>query len=100
MYRPASQSIATICPLLNRTKTAQYTYNCNYKGGDYSSCEVGDISGKIGSLQPTVPNGRVFTLPLFIDFQPAYVFSYNKKVVTSLPWQSIVFHCPNAAGTR
>eukprot|EP01036_Dinobryon_divergens_P028961 gene28961-37999_t len=97
---PASQSIATICPLLNRTKTAQYTYNCNYKGGDYSSCEVGDISGKIGSLQPTVPNGRVFTLPLFIDFQPAYVFSYNKKVVTSLPWQSIVFHCPNAAGTR
>jgi hypothetical protein len=100
-HSPASQSAATLCPLLNRTiSKGNYKYNCDYKAGDYSSCEVGDLSGKIGSLKPTVPNGRVFMLPLFIDFQPAYDYNYKMETAASLPWYSIVFHCPNAAGTR
>ena len=61
---------------------------------------VGDLSGKNGLLQPTVPNGRVFTMLLFIDRQPAYEYNYNMSTVNSLPWHSVVFHCPNAPGMR
>ncbi len=51
---------------------------------------AGDLSGKNGLLQPTVPNGRVFTMPLFIDRQPAYEYNYNMwcYIVRTLlaPW--------------
>jgi len=63
-------------------------------------CEVGDLSGKNGVLNPISTDGTVFSLPLFTDNLPAYAFNYNRADLNSLTWMSIVFHCFNSNNTR
>ena len=70
--------------MLNRTVATHYTYACNasnYNAGRYSMCEVGDLSGKNGLLQPTTTDGLTFQLPVFVDNLPAYAVNYNSADV-------------------
>lgn len=90
-----SESIATSCVSLGRVYPF-YRYDCIpslYSVGDYSRCEVGDVSGKQGIAYPASDSDLRFTLSLFEDFQPPYIFNYAHQSTNSLPWTSFIFHC-------
>ena len=92
----SSQSASDQCVSINRTASQGYTYSCstsNYDLGRYSFCEVGDISGKVGTAFPTNSDGTKFSLGYFEDFLPVYAANYDFQDDTSLMWISWVFHC-------
>ena len=83
----SSQSASNQCGAINRTASQGYTYSCstsNYDLGRYSFCEVGDISGKVGTAFPTNPNGTKFSLGYFEDFLSVYATNYDFQDDTSL----------------
>jgi hypothetical protein len=90
-----SQSSSTLCKDLNRYYP-HYNYSCNstnYAAGEYSKCEIGDISGKNGIVYPTSSTNLKFTISDFMDYLPPYNFNYNRTDLNSLPWTSFIFHC-------
>lgn len=87
----------TACAALGRTTTSvpAYTYPCsaeNYGNGHYEYCEVGDISGKFGSLFATDPDMYLFSADVF-DPSPALIPAYETTSLLASPWVSVVVHC-------
>eukprot|EP01031_Cornospumella_fuschlensis_P029834 gene29834-36024_t len=92
----SSQNASSGCTALGRTAAQGYTYSCNaaaYANGEYSRCEVGDISGKNGVAYPVSDTDLSFSLTDFVDYQPPYAYNYKTQDQDSLMWSSIVFHC-------
>lgn len=96
------------CQKIGRYATASpaYTYGCSttvYGQGDYSQCELGDLSGKMGMAFPS--SGRIFDQSQTLeDVIPVYSYNYMQDSLSSSPhtafsWASIVFHC-KSGGTR
>lgn len=85
---------ATNCDLLSRTTAKGYTYACsptNYFGSKlYDYCEVGDLSGKFGTV--TVSGGKLVGGP-FIDPVAPVPAEYLTDSAFSPAWSSVVFHC-------
>ena len=84
---------STKCTILGRQSAA--TYNCTpavYNAGQYSQCQVGDLSGKFGK---TYGINNVFTQPASIpyDVQPSYPANFLAANAISTAWSSVVFHC-------
>ena len=86
----ASQNL-TACNRLSRFGSV---YDCQYLTKPYT-CEVGDLSGKFGSL-PYNENLLFTSSTFLIDNYPPYPEAY---LVNDLPfwtmWASVVFHCSN-----
>lgn len=98
-------SNTNLCNILKRTSNFGYTYACNtsnYQAGYYSTCELGDLSGKFGKIYEHKKNSRKFSQKdLLIDNIPVYSSSYLKDILpTSHLWTSIVFHCGDVNATR
>jgi len=96
------------CQKIGRYATASpaYTYGCSttvYGEGDYSQCELGDLSGKLGLAFPTT--GRIFDQSQTLqDLIPVHSYNYMKNSGgnsphTAFSWASIVFHC-KSGGAR
>lgn len=96
------------CLKIGRYATASpaYTYGCStavYGQGDYSQCELGDLSGKLGLAFPS--SGRIFDQSKTLqDVMPVHSYNYMEDSRSSSPhtafsWASIVFHC-KSGGTR
>jgi hypothetical protein len=96
------------CQKIGRYSTASpaYTYGCStavYEQGDYSQCELGDLSGKLGMAFPS--SGRIFDQSTTLqDVIPVHSYNYLEDSRSSSPhtafsWASIVFHC-KSGGTR
>lgn len=96
------------CLKIGRYATASpaYTYGCStavYGQGDYSQCELGDLSGKLGLAFPS--SGRIFDQSKTLqDVMPVNSYNYMEDSRSSSPhtafsWASIVFHC-KSGGTR
>ena len=97
----ACSGVSPQCLMLNRT-TPKYIYNCSrssYSNGAYSSCELGDLSGKLGLAQPSglFANGKFAQYSPLVDLTPPYASQYMQATTNSLPisatWASLVFHC-------
>jgi hypothetical protein len=80
-----SQNIGTSCLQLNRTSTRGYTYTCNstlYGAGDYSECEVGDLSYHI---KRKIKNNEYFTefeiFNWFIQICLALEYVHARRVI-------------------
>ena len=105
-----------LCGRAYRNSTYGYTYNCSSasfgsKSGSVTgyepSCEVGDLSGKFGMANTTVPGGvaNLYTLPggasaLLVDPLPPSVSDYLRAVPSTkygsyytASFASIVWHC-------
>lgn len=83
------------CNHLGRGTAA--AYNCTpaaYNAGQYSFCQIGDLSGKFGIAMPNVGT-KVFqhSTTLSIDYQPPYVTNFMSTKANSTMWSSVVFHC-------
>jgi len=99
---PSSQSINTLCPALNRTATSSppYNYNCSsglYALGHVALCEVGDLSGKFGMMKGS---GNVFSGSIENDPIAANPRYFQNSDYISLPWASLVLHCPVTGNPR
>lgn len=57
-------------------------------------CEVGDLSGKFGLMQPLFPTDFIFTGSISGDPNPPIVANYGMSDLISKPWKSIMLHCP------
>ena len=91
------------CQRIGRYATASpaYTYGYStevYSKGDFSQCELGDLSGKHGSALPS--GGLIFDHSnILYDAIPVYSYNYlkdsgnNTGPRTAFAWASIVFHC-------
>jgi hypothetical protein len=93
----ACSYVADACTSLGRTPAS---YNCTpavYSAGLYSQCEVGDLSGKFGTVKPV--NGIMQQLTPLMDYQPPYAANYLVGTALSKFFSSVVFHCPSG-GTR
>lgn len=91
----SSQSYSTQCTTLGRIPPV-YTYSCNttnYAKSKYSFCEIGDISGKHGTVFPASSTNLQYSLSNFLDYLPPYTYNYLRQDATSLMWASFVFHC-------
>ena len=87
----------TACAALGRTSTSNpaYTYPCSaeaYGDGQYEYCEVGDTSGKFGSLFATDADLHLFSADVF-DPSPALIPAYETASQLASPWVSVVVHC-------
>jgi hypothetical protein len=103
----ASQSSGSggLCAAISRT-SPDYTYSCsntNYQKGDYSMCEVGDLSGKFGkALESSTDGTAIFSQQdILSDYVPAYDFNYlTTSDPTSIQWASMVFHCADGTSNN
>jgi len=89
---PSSSNINTACTLMKMSYAKGYIYYCNattFSTGQYTNCELGDISGKFGQVYSTQGDG-VFTGGPFADYFPPQVSDYRSGDEL---WASIVFHC-------
>jgi hypothetical protein len=92
-----SQQSSTGCKSLNRY-FPHYNYTCNStvfnQQGQYSLCEVGDLTGKFGSVYPTSSTNLQFSISTpWTDYLPPYAYDFDRADLTSNMWSSIVFHC-------
>ena len=90
-----SQYISSTCATLQRTSSLGYTYTCNstlYNTGDYSECEVGDLSGKFGLSIGTM-GSTMFSATGVMDNTPPYIANYRNNLKNADGWSSVVFHC-------
>lgn len=91
-----SQNINSGCDQLGRIASDGYTYTCNpsiYAPGDYSECEVGDLSGKFGTIYPK-KGKMIFESDVLIDYYPPFISNYEAMVKNSVyKWSSVVFSC-------
>lgn len=97
-----SQYVSTECVELSRTSSLGYTYSCNptlYNNGNYSNCEVGDLSGKFGILNDT-GTSMFYSTGVLTDFYPALISNYKYNMKNSEMWSSMVFHCGTSAAPR
>lgn len=96
----ASQYSSSFCLNSSRVSSLGYTYTCNssiFSSGQYSNCEVGDISGKFGTAYGS-GNGdlKLFTSNhsrILVDNYPPLESNFNTNLKNSKMWSSIVFHC-------
>lgn len=98
----ASQYFTTECVDLGRVPASGYTYSCTpslYNNGNYSFCEVGDLSGKFGSINDT-GTSLVYESGTLTDYFPPLISNYKYDMTNADMWSSIVFHCGNAAAPR
>jgi len=98
----ASQYYTTDCVDLGRVPASGYTYTCTpslYNNGNYSSCEVGDLSGKFGVVNDT-DTSVVYESGTLTDYFPPLVNNFKNDITNANMWSSIVFHCGNAAAPR
>lgn len=99
----SSQNSSSACTALGRVSPT-YTYSCStttYGEGQYSLCEVGDISGKTGLLFPASATDLTFSSAQPVtDYQPPYDYNYKAQDADSLMWSSVVFHCVANANAR
>lgn len=72
----------------------------DYAIGHVALCEVGDISGKFGSLLPSSSSSLMFSGSASNDPNPPLPRYYQASDRISLPWASVVFHCPVAGNPR
>ena len=91
------------CTAMNQLVAGErysYTYICNstaYSSGQFSACEVGDLSGKFG-IANVVDNNTLTSSGPWSDPIGPTTYSYAQASASSNQWQSIVFHCGD--GTR
>ena len=71
-----------------------YQYNCSYADSCYSTCEVGDLSGKYGNLDVDYYGG-VHSVVEHDPF-PALTCHYDETGLANDPFKfaSVVFHAP------
>lgn len=77
----ASQFAGGDCAALGRSSA---TYNCTpalFSAGYFGQCEVGDLSGKFGTITTTTVDG------FWTDVRPPCAVDFGSQ------WQSLVFHC-------
>ena len=103
------QSSPALCGLISRTASSNppYTYSCNptnYFAGMFADCEVGDISGKFGSIKPDSSGiSAVLGTSLYTDPVAPFALDYGLTggagqtpgtpgVDLTTPWNSMVFH--------
>jgi hypothetical protein len=95
----------SFCSKLGRTSTSPpWVYPCDkatYQAGQYSNCEVGDLSGKFGNIVPVDGQSKAVNSDVFIDPNSPFNYNYGAggssatgtgSMDLSLPWNSIVFH--------
>ena len=84
------------CLALNRSSAAMYECNHdNYDAGLYALCQIGDLSGKFGTIYGS--NSLFTQSSVLYDVQPPYVSNYLQSNKLSSMWSSIVFHCADNA---
>lgn len=90
------------CQAMSRTQALGYKYACdttNYGIHDYSKCELGDLSGKLGAAEPLSNSFQIYSQKsALVDNIPVYNYNYNYTDKGTIPptayaWNSIVFHC-------
>ena len=86
-----------LCAALNRTTSSNppYAYPCSaeaYSDGHYEYCEVGDTSGKFGSLLATDPDMDLYSADEY-DPSPALITAYETDSALAHQWSSVVVHC-------
>jgi hypothetical protein len=89
---------------LNRTSDQGYLYSCGtdeYDDKQYSLCEKGDLSTKLGLMYESSSGSKYFSSSdsYIVDYDPPYQGNYDEDDVVSYRWNSIVFHC-NEDGSR
>lgn len=85
-----------LCSSLNRTSAVAYDCNhVNYDAGLYALCQVGDLSGKFGTIFGS--NSIFKQSSVIYDEQPPYLSNYLSSNKLSTMWSSIVFHCSDNA---
>jgi hypothetical protein len=100
-YQSYPTTNTTYCKALGRTADDGYVYPCgtpsNYFDGEFSNCEVGDLSGKFGFIVPENGIGIAANEYVVVDPVPPYKDNYFNmgKEALSMPWASIVFHKQN-----
>jgi len=105
------QSSPKLCPSLNRTATAGYSYSCsapNFAAGNLFNCEVGDLSGKFGAVIGTpqvFDSSSLSSSGILLDpLGPSITtYGYGQAQTTTdytNMWNSVVFHCPDSTNTR
>ena len=87
----------TSCSALGRTSTStpSYTYPCSstdFSSGQYGYCEVGDISGKFGTLFSSDASFNNYYADN-TDPVPALIPAYDDAGELSQQWVSLVVHC-------
>lgn len=92
-----SQQASTGCVSLNRY-SPHYNYTCNStvfsEQGQYSLCEVGDLTGKFGTIYPKSSSNLQFAITSpWTDPVPPYPYNFDRADLASNMWSSIVFHC-------
>ena len=97
----ACSGVTPQCTMLNRT-SPKYIYSCNhtsYSNGAYGSCELGDLSGKLGLAKQTglFANGKFAQYSPLVDVTPPYASHFMQATTNSFPimstFASVVFHC-------
>jgi len=110
---PASETAATLCSTLSRTAPLGYTYSCAsaaFQGGHFGLCEVGDLSGKFGTIAYPPPNNVATRTGSSIYTDPTAAYAKDYLVANAghtptptpnglnitLPWSSIVWHASSS----
>jgi hypothetical protein len=90
-----SQNYLTYCQKGLKRVTPQYTYYCNSTGFRdqelYTSCEVGDITGKFGLASSS--NSVFASKEIFVDPFPPLNANYRTSTDNALAWGSVAFQC-------
>jgi len=89
----ASQEFLYNCKYLKQTYKDGYEYTCNetYAVGMFSTCEVGDLSGKFGAAKST--NKIYQSSTTLYDYLPPIAANFKDSMRNSEMWTSVVFHC-------
>ena len=93
---PASAYASSMCSTMGRSTS---DYNClatGFGSGNFSSCELGDLSGKFGYAMPN--NDLVIATSTLHDPTGPYVANYDDN--TDDAWYSIVWHCKGSNDAR
>lgn len=102
----SSQQSATSCKMLGRNNTNYACTSQNFQQGQFSFCEVGDLSGKFGLALPASGTNLAYSSNgNFADPLPPYGVNYEATTMNkdgqlvSNMWSSVVFHCMTSSTT-